>query len=80
MFLTLATKFFGKHHLSWKECLLATCGGFKGSICLILALALASEYQLGEKLFPNTKPSKFKVEIHAKSSLIKKIQLFSIKF
>ena len=63
MILTLSTKLFGKHHLSWKECLLATCGGFKGSICLILALALASEYHLAEKLLTHHKPSKFKVPI-----------------
>lgn len=71
MILTLCTKLFSKHHLSWKECLLATCGGFKGAICLILALALASEDQLAEKLLPHSQPSKFKVEIHKKSHLTK---------
>ena len=79
MILTLCTKFFSKHHLSWKECLLATCGGFKGSICLILALALASEYQLAETLL-DTKPSKFKVKLPEEISSNRKIKQFSIKF
>jgi len=50
------------YHLSWKECLLATWGGFKGSLCLILAMALASEFQLIDKLLIPPNSLKFKVK------------------
>jgi NhaP-type Na+/H+ or K+/H+ antiporter len=60
--LTLCTKLCRYYHLSWKECLLATWGGFKGSICLILALALAGEFRLADKLFIHHDSSKFKVK------------------
>ncbi|CAF1270609.1 unnamed protein product [Adineta steineri] len=55
--LTLCTKLCRFYHLSWKECLLITWGGFKGSVCLILALALVGEFRL------SANPSKFQYQI-----------------
>ncbi|CAF1576337.1 unnamed protein product, partial [Adineta ricciae] len=55
--LTLSTKFCTVYHFSWKEGLLVTMGGFKGSICLLLSLAFASELKLVHR---HQSASKFK--------------------
>ncbi|CAF3526435.1 unnamed protein product [Rotaria sp. Silwood1] len=60
--LTLCINLFRNCHLSWKECFLATWGDFKGSICLILCLALKGEFQLANKQLIHHASSKFKVK------------------
>ncbi|CAF1543248.1 unnamed protein product [Adineta ricciae] len=55
--LTLSTKLCTVYHFSWKEGLLVTMGGFKGSICLLLSLAFASELKLVDR---HQSSSKFK--------------------
>ncbi|CAF1291613.1 unnamed protein product [Adineta steineri] len=58
--LTLCTKLCRFYHLSWKECLLITWGGFKGSVCLILALALVGEFRLTK----NSSKFQYQILIH----------------
>ncbi|UJR30400.1 hypothetical protein I4U23_017935 [Adineta vaga] len=57
------------YHLSWKECLLATLGGFKGSICLLLSLAFASEFQLAKQQVKHHS-SKFAYQIIIHTTII----------
>ncbi|CAM4824044.1 unnamed protein product [Rotaria magnacalcarata] len=68
--LTRCTKLCRNCHLSWQECLLATWGEFKGSICLILCLALAGEFQLADKQLSRHVSSKFKNQILIYISII----------
>ncbi|CAF3376108.1 unnamed protein product [Rotaria socialis] len=68
--LTRYTKLCRNCHLSWQECLLATWGEFKGSICLILCLALAGEFQLADKQLTRHVSSKFKNQILIYISII----------
>ncbi|CAF3451404.1 unnamed protein product [Rotaria sp. Silwood1] len=68
--LTLCINLFRNCHLSWKECFLATWGDFKGSICLILCLALKGEFQLANKQLIHHASSKFKYQILIYTTII----------
>lgn len=61
--LTRYTKSCQNCSFTWKECLLATWGDSKGSICLLLCKAFINEFQLVDKNIIGFTSSKFKVRI-----------------